>query len=203
MRKPKTRGRNSSVAIVAEPFLVGQAIAKALTGIEARALTLRELVGLTTKPNIAVVVETDAERGASIMRTLRRKCPHTKIVLAGASNREETIVDAFVAGAAGVVSGDESLAALLQAIEQVAAISVRPPPSALPALIRRLVVVNGLRTLDHASITTASLSKREAELLGQLEGGAANREIATALGIEVQTVKNHLRRLFRKLHVTS
>ncbi len=163
-----------------------------------------QVVLTSRRHEIHTMRSTTAGRAASILRTLRRKCPQTKIVLAGVLNREQTIVNAFASGAAGVVSDDESLPALRQAIEQVSAFGVCPPPnSALPALIRRLVVASGSRTNGHVTVATASLSQREAEILGRLEVGASNKEIAVTLGIEVQTVKNHMRRLFRKLHVKS
>lgn len=45
------------------------------------------------------------------------------------------------------------------------------------------------------------LTKREAEVLARLAGGMTNREIADALYISEQTVKNHLYSTFRKLGV--
>lgn len=46
-----------------------------------------------------------------------------------------------------------------------------------------------------------ALSPREREVLQALVGGRRNKEIATALGISVGTVKTHLRHIFRKLSV--
>lgn len=45
------------------------------------------------------------------------------------------------------------------------------------------------------------LSKREMEVLGQLTKGMSNKEIAAALGISHQTVKNHVTSILRKLNV--
>lgn len=48
-----------------------------------------------------------------------------------------------------------------------------------------------------------SLTAREYEVLRQVCGGAANREIAAALFISENTVKKHVNSIFRKLAVTS
>ncbi|TDU68210.1 regulatory LuxR family protein [Prosthecobacter fusiformis] len=51
--------------------------------------------------------------------------------------------------------------------------------------------------------STASLSRRELEVLKCLAEGKSNDEIATALSISPNTVKNHLDRVFKKLNVTN
>ncbi len=49
----------------------------------------------------------------------------------------------------------------------------------------------------------SELSRREQEILAWIAKGKANAEIGAALGISPYTVKNHLRRIFRKLGVRS
>jgi DNA-binding CsgD family transcriptional regulator len=51
---------------------------------------------------------------------------------------------------------------------------------------------------DPASL---GLTPREFEVLGWLVQGKCNKEIARKLGIEEQTVKNHLRPIFQKFGV--
>lgn len=45
------------------------------------------------------------------------------------------------------------------------------------------------------------LTPREAEVLDLLQGGRSNAEIAQALGVGVETVRTHVRRVYRKLGV--
>lgn len=51
--------------------------------------------------------------------------------------------------------------------------------------------------------TPAVLSPRERQIAGAVAEGMSNREIASALGITEQTVKNHLTAIFTKMKVTS
>jgi two-component system, NarL family, nitrate/nitrite response regulator NarL len=49
--------------------------------------------------------------------------------------------------------------------------------------------------------TLADLTARQLEIVGLVEVGLSNKEIAQLLHIEVSTVKNHLRTIFEKLDV--
>ena len=49
----------------------------------------------------------------------------------------------------------------------------------------------------------ASLTRREVEILRRLGSGRTNKEIAVALGLEVQTIKNAVTRIYHKLHVST
>jgi len=46
-----------------------------------------------------------------------------------------------------------------------------------------------------------SLSSREKDVLGYLEKGASNKEIANAIGVQEATVKRHVRSICSKLNV--
>lgn len=46
-------------------------------------------------------------------------------------------------------------------------------------------------------------SKRQAEVLRLVSGGKSDKEIAATLGIDEETVANHLRLIFTRLRVSS
>ena len=50
---------------------------------------------------------------------------------------------------------------------------------------------------------SASLTRREEEILSYLAKGLRYKEIAETLFISVETVRSHLRRIYDKLHVRS
>jgi len=74
-----------------------------------------------------------------------------------------------------------------QAWRRVAAVQLDDLPAAQPA----------------ARTRPLSLSDREREILSRLARGSTNSDIAQALEISLFTVKNHLKRIFRKIGVTN
>jgi DNA-binding CsgD family transcriptional regulator len=73
--------------------------------------------------------------------------------------------------------------------DEVVMVAVHPPPPGLPPL----------RELRHRY----GLTGREAEITFLLAVGAANKQIASDLGISPHTVRTHAERIFRKLGVRS
>jgi DNA-binding NarL/FixJ family response regulator len=64
----------------------------------------------------------------------------------------------------------------------------------------------GLQVLPRGESAAAGhdvLTPREADVLGQLQLGRSNGEIAAALSVSVETVRTHARSVFRKLGVRS
>lgn len=102
---------------------------------------------------------------------------------------------ASAVGAAGFVSKASDQQALAQAIETVAGGGTAWPPH----LVRRLT---GSLATPHAGAGLATpLTGRESEVLKQLAFGLSNKEIAQALGISYETVKEHVQHILRKLSV--
>lgn len=92
---------------------------------------------------------------------------------------------AFAEAAAGIAELNESELAL-----------VRRGPLAEPASLAR-------RRKTGESRIEALLTKREREIVDLLVGGATNAGIARELVVSEGTVKSHLKRILRKLHVTN
>lgn len=64
-------------------------------------------------------------------------------------------------------------------------------------------LVEALRRSRPSESTSSPLTGREREIVDAVIKGASNRDIGRSLGLGEQTVKNHLRRAFAKLGVTS
>lgn len=98
------------------------------------------------------------------------------------------LAELVAAGASGAVDRDIDGPGLLQAAHAVAE--------------GRTVMNTGPRN-DRSVGRPPDLTRRETQVLALLCAGRTNREIADALVISDNTVKNHVRRLFEKLQVRS
>ena len=77
---------------------------------------------------------------------------------------------------------------------------VSPASERVPA--GRRYLPKGVAARLHEHETGARLTRREDEILELLEKGLGNRELGQVLGISEDTIKTHLKSLFRKLGVS-
>jgi len=64
-------------------------------------------------------------------------------------------------------------------------------------------LVEALRNPGRSDEQPGGLTPREREIVALIVTGASNKDIAWRLGLNEQTVKNHLRKIFDKLHVAN
>ena len=128
--------------------------------------------------------------GISCLQRLRRQDPELAVVILSSYGDAEQINAARDAGARGYV---------VKTVE----------PVDLPAVLRSALeggtfTVWGVAPPEH-TIPAADtlLSERESAVLEAVARGLSNREIGRQLWISEQTVKFHLRNVYRKLGVTS
>jgi DNA-binding NarL/FixJ family response regulator len=132
---------------------------------------------------------------------------HACVLMLTSTEDDVSVRQAMAGGARGyLVYGTFDEAALVQSIRSAASGSAVLSPRAARALVgseaalrpqapaRRGGPPPGLR--DH-------LSEREIAVLDLMAAGHSNGEIARALFLAPKTVKNHVNRIFAKLHVTS
>ncbi len=103
------------------------------------------------------------------------------------------------AGVAGYVARAASVQDLVHTLEGVGRGELLCSAQAAAALWRR--VGSLAATGSGARHASSALTLREREIGALLEAGLSNKDIATRLGIEVATVKNHVHNLLEKLDV--
>jgi DNA-binding NarL/FixJ family response regulator len=136
------------------------------------------------------------DSGLRWIRRLRESCPGLRILAYTAVDTEESVVTAIESGADGYLLKQEPLTAVTEAIlEAVKGFPVASGP-ALRALFRH--VRRDFKPGHHRS-----LSRAEVRVLELSARGYDCKTVANKLGISVQTVYVHNRRIFRKLGVTN
>ncbi len=140
------------------------------------------------------------ETGVGWVRALADRQGGAPIVAVGLP-REDAVALAYVeAGASAFVFQDESVKAVLRAVQGVGQGEATIPADMAPALIHRL---HRLRQsyVDplEAGQSLEALTPREHDVLGLLARGLTNHQIARRLEIETGTVKNHVHNILDKL----
>jgi DNA-binding NarL/FixJ family response regulator len=181
-------------------------IAEASTGYEA--IRLADI----HQPHIILTdIQLPGVTGLKIARILKKQHPTSQIVIVTMHMDDERVFDAVRAGASAFLSKDVEAQQLLEAIGRVADGEqlINATVLSRPHLARR--VLNEFRNLsgengrDAARLASASqmpLSVRETEVLDCVAQGLSNKEIAEALFITEQTVKNHMTSVLRKMEVS-
>lgn len=154
-------------------------------------------------PRLGIVIEPEAAVIVSTIQALKRRWPRIKVVAVGLPNTEDSLMRVIRSGAEGIVLAEERLDQLAQACLDVLGDNIRLPPQAVRPLFDRLVRLDQPIGKGQQGAPFVRLSGRELEILNCLERGESNKAIATELHIEVQTVKNHINQILRKLDVHS
>lgn len=147
----------------------------------------------------AVLMDIFLPRMSGIECTAKLKAllPQTQIIILTAMNDKELIFLALEAGADGYLLKRTKPAALRSALLDV--IGGGSPMSS--EIARR--VVESFRHKARSADKTMGLSAREEEILILLTKGYSNKMIADQLGLSVETIYSHLKRVYEKMHVHS
>lgn len=164
-------------------------------------LTAMEGAGYDT---VLLDLQMPGMNGMEGFRTMRRIHPGVPVALMSGVAETGDVREAMALGVAGYFPKTLSGEALLKAIRQVLAGDRYVPPGRFPGEIPPSYYANGNARKKGEPVKSAAgfgLTRREKEVLNYLVCGAANKEIANALGLQVVTVKLHVHSLCRKLGV--
>jgi DNA-binding NarL/FixJ family response regulator len=146
-----------------------------------------------------------APGGIEATSRIRRETPAAGVIVLAQTEDEDSLFDAIRAGAAAFILKDVSPDDLVTIIRRVGGgeFLINDKVFARPAVASR--VLKEFRELaifgQEAQPIFAPLSPREVEILDNIAQGMTNKQVAFALGISEQTVKNHMSSILRKLSV--
>ena len=142
-----------------------------------------------------VVVDVTLPEGIDLIRKVARNAPMLKLVAFAVPEAERSIVPLVEAGACGLVPQEARVEDIRSTVRWVHSGHALCSPAITAVLLKRL---RSLQTLDGDA---QALTPREIEIVQLLARGLSNKKIAGELHIEAVTVKNHIHRILRKLHV--
>ncbi len=170
------------------------------------ACNTKEIIEFSSAKNLDVLViscqlEEEPLKGLDVLRQVRAFMPLLRAVVLMDSSRQETVIEAFRAGAQGVFIRHESVETLCKCVRQVHEGQVWANGEQVSFALAALAAAPAVRAVGANGLDL--LSKRELEVVRSLAEGLTNREIAERLGLSQHTIKNYLFRVFDKLGVSS
>ena len=149
------------------------------------------------RPDVAVL-DVVGQRGREIVSELRRRIPHTRVVVLAIDEIERDVLAWAEAGVSGYVTREGSVNDLIRAVTAAARREAHCAPQISGALLEH---VHTLAVEVAPPTQVEALTAREQEVGELLEAGLSNKQIAARLQIELATVKNHVHSILAKLHV--
>jgi DNA-binding NarL/FixJ family response regulator len=159
----------------------------------------------STSPDVALITASLADgplSGFGALRQIRDCSPEVKTVILLNGPERNLVVDAFRAGARGVlVLSSSSFKSLCRCVEQVHAGQIWASSNELVEVMEAFAELAPMRVVNADGMRL--LTKREEDVVRLLAEGLQNREIAKELKLSEHTVKNYLFHIFDKLGVSS
>ena len=159
-----------------------------------------------TNPDVILMdLSLPSPGGIETTQRVKRELPAAAIIVLSTEEDEDALFDAIKAGAAAFILKDIAPEDLVMVIRRVVAgeYLINDKVFSKPAVASR--VLKEFRELavygQEAAPIFAPLSPREVEILDNIAQGMTNKQVAYALSISEQTVKNHMSSILRKLSV--
>ena len=150
------------------------------------------------KPDVAILdVRLQEGNGIEVCRELRSAMPDLACLMLTSFADDEAMYASVMAGAAGYVLKQIKARDLIEDVKKVASGASLMDPRAVARVVER--IANPPQT----DPSIASLSPQEGRILDLIAEGKTNKQVAEAMFLSENTVKNYVTGLLRKLQVTS
>ena len=133
--------------------------------------------------------------GIQCIRELKNKTPNTQFMMFTVYENDERVFEALKAGATAYLLKSTGLPQLTEALKEL--YNGGSPMSA--GIARKLILHFSNQQTQNNSLDV--LTQRENEILTLLAKGLLYKEIAQKLSIAVNTVRQHIHKIYEKLHV--
>ena len=147
------------------------------------------------KPDVVLMdINLPGISGIECLKQLKPKLPNLDVIMLTVFADDDTVFDSLCAGACGYITKNASPEKILDAIREV-----RDGGAPMSGRSARMVVTSFKAPGDAA----AQLTDREKEVLDQLCKGKSYKMVADALNITHDTVRHHIKNIYKKLEVHS
>jgi DNA-binding NarL/FixJ family response regulator len=157
-----------------------------------------------TEPDMALLdVDMPKMDGIRAARLIGALSPRTKILMLSVHHEEEKIHAAICAGASGYILKDTDRAEFIKIIQQTHAGKSPSSPYLAHIALENQGTGQPLRSPGHIAqfAERYDLTELELKVLRLVTEGLSNEEISDIVNLARETIKGHLKSLFRKLDV--
>jgi DNA-binding NarL/FixJ family response regulator len=156
-----------------------------------------------TRPDVLLLdIGLPGISGVEGARRARRILSKLPILMLTVHEDNDLVLEALCAGACGYLVKKTQPARLLEAIRE-AHEGGSPMSSHVARQVVEVLRTLRLDTVANEEETEAHLTSREREILTRLASGNTYQTAARSLGISTDTVRFHVRKIYRKLHAHS
>lgn len=150
------------------------------------------------QPDVVLMdIDMPGRNGIQAVQSIRREFPNVEVLMLTVFDDDERVFRALCAGASGYLLKQTPPDEIIEAIEQVYAGGAPMTPSIARKVIQTFPgKANAAAELDQ-------LTSREGQVLHYLAQGYSYKMVADELGISIETVRTHIKRIYEKLHVHS
>jgi len=150
------------------------------------------------RPDVVLMdIQLPGMSGIECVRELKRLLPELQIMMLTIYEDDDNVFKSIVAGASGYVLKKTPPSELLDAISDL-----HNGGSPMSDRIARKVV-QAFQQMGKSSKETENLTQREYEILSYVAKGYQDKEIAEKFFLSSETVRTHLRNIYKKLNVRS
>ncbi|MFN0276393.1 MAG: response regulator [Chitinophagales bacterium] len=152
------------------------------------------------QPDVVLMdIEMPGINGIEAVKKIKLEFPEMQILMQTVFDDDENIFNAICAGASGYMLKNGTPTELLTAIQDV-----HKGGSPMSSNVARKVLQLFQKFTPHASTNeNYNLTTREKEILQMLVEGKSYKMIAAKYEIAYETVRSHMKHIYKKLHVES
>jgi DNA-binding NarL/FixJ family response regulator len=153
------------------------------------------------RPEVVLMdIQLPGSNGIDCILALKEKLPETRFLVLTVFENDDVVFGALEAGASGYLLKTSPPEKLLAAIRELRDGGAPMSPQIARRVVERFRPPVGPA---QAKLPVPELTDRESEVLALLARGHLYKEIADQLSISVETIRKHLGRIYKKLHVKS
>ena len=152
----------------------------------------------TLRPDIVLMdIEMPGTNGLKGLKIIKDRFPTVHVIMLTVFEDNESVFDAICAGASGYLLKKTTHDKIIESIHDV----LNGGAPITSSIARKVLTLFPKTTTQREEIN--KLAPREQEVLQLLVSGHSYKMIAEKLGITIETVRSHIKRIYEKLQVHS